>query len=155
MHQVFATQTRQFCTVQLDTSEGAARYVTLESIAVPTTGRSLAQCRSAVSDCTARQRAEEDLRRSEEKFHLLFDQAPLGYQSLDEAGHILEVNQTWLDLMGYPREEVLGRWFGAFLLPGAQDLFQAGFTRLKADGEVSGRRVGDGAPGRHHHRRLF
>ena len=48
------------------------------------------------------------------------------------------MNQTWLDLMGYPREEVLGRWFGAFLLPGAQDLFQEGFTRFKADGEVSG-----------------
>ena len=39
--------------------------------------------------------------------------------------------------MGYPREEVLGRWFGAFLLPGDQDFFQEGFTRLKADGEVS------------------
>ena len=61
----------------------------------------------------------------------------MGYQSLDEAGRILEVNQTWLDLMGYPREEVLGRWFSAFLKPGDQDLFQAGFTRLKADGEVS------------------
>ena len=138
LHQVFATQARQFCTLQLVTSEGAARYVTIESIAVPTRERSLTQCRSAVSDCTARQRAEEDLRRSEEKFHLLFDQAPLGYQSLDEAGRILEVNQTWLDLMGYPREEVLGCWFGAFLRPGAQDLFKAGFTRLKADGEVSG-----------------
>ena len=137
LHQVFTTQTRQFCTVQLVTSEGAARYVTLESVAVPPKGRSLSQCHSAVSDCTARQFAETDLRRSEEKFHLLFDQAPLGYQSLNEAGHILEVNQTWLDLMGYPREEVLGRWFGDFLPPGAQDLFEAGFTRLKADGEVS------------------
>ena len=95
--------------MQLDTSEGAPRYVTLESIAVPTKGGGLAQCRSAVSDCTARQLAEEELRRSKEKFHLLFDQAPLGYQSLDEAGRILEVNQTWLDLMGYPREKVLGR----------------------------------------------
>jgi diguanylate cyclase (GGDEF)-like protein/PAS domain S-box-containing protein len=138
LQKVFATQARQFCTVQLDTSEGAVRYVTLESIAVPTKARSLAQCRSAVSDCTARQLAEEDLRRSEEKFHLLFDQAPLGYQSLDEAGRILEVNQTWLDLMGYPREEVLGRWFGAFLRPGAQHLFQEGFTRFKADGEIGG-----------------
>ena len=92
---------------------------------------------STFSDCTARQLAETDLRHSEEKFHLLFDQAPLGYQSLDEAGHILEVNQTWLDLMGYPREDVLGRWFGEFLPPGTRDLFQAGFTRLKTDGEVS------------------
>ena len=137
LHQVFATRARQFCTLQLVTSEGAPRYVTLESIAVPTEAKRLAQCRSAVSDCTARQRAEEDLRRSEEKFHLLFDQAPLGYQSLDEAGRIIEVNQTWLDLMGYPREEVLGRWFGDFLKPEAQGIFQEGFTRLKADGELS------------------
>ena len=137
LHQVFTTQPRHLAAPRLATSEGAARYVTLESIAVPA-GRSLAQCRSAVSDCTARQLAEEDLRCSEEKFHLLFDQAPLGYQSLDEAGRILEVNQTWLDLMGYSREEVLGRWFGAFLKPGAQDLFQEGFTRFKADGEISG-----------------
>ena len=111
--------------------------MTLESIAVPTKGKSPFQCHSAVSDCTARQLAEENLRRSEEKFHLLFDQAPLGYQSLDEAGRILEVNQTWLDLMGYPREEVLGRWFGAFLRPGDQDLFREGFTRFKNDEEVS------------------
>ena len=137
LQKVFATRARQFCTVQLATSEGAPRHVTLESIAVPTKGKSPFQCRSAVSDCTARQLAEEDLRRSEEKFHLLFDQAPLGYQSLDAAGRILEVNQTWLDLMGYPREEVLGRRFGDFLLPGAQDLFQESFTRLKADGEIS------------------
>ena len=117
LQKVFATRTKQFCTLQLAAPDGAAPHVTLESIAVPTEKGSLAQCRSAVSDCTARQLAEEDLRRSEEKFHLLFDQAPLGYQSLDEAGRILEVNQTWLDLMGYPREEVLGRWFGAFLKP--------------------------------------
>jgi diguanylate cyclase (GGDEF)-like protein/PAS domain S-box-containing protein len=138
LRQVFAAQVRQFCTLQLVTSEGATRYVTLESIAAPTKGRGPAQCRSAVSDCTARQLAEQDLRRSEGKFHLLFDQAPLGYQSLDEAGRIIEVNQTWVDLMGYPREEVLGRWFAAFLRPGDQDLFQEGFTRLKAEGDISG-----------------
>jgi len=138
LHRVFTTQAGQFYTLQLITSEGAPRYVTLESAAVPAKGRGPAQCRSAVSDCTARRLAEEDLRCSEEKFHLLFDQAPLGYQSLDEAGLILEVNQTWLDLMGYPREEVLGRWFGAFLKPGCQDLFRKRFTRFKTDGEVSG-----------------
>ncbi|MCJ7818965.1 MAG: PAS domain S-box protein [Syntrophales bacterium] len=138
LHQVFATQTRQFCTLQLATPEDAARYVALESIAVRIAGNSSLQCRSAVSDCTARQLAEEDLSRSEEKFHLLFDQAPLGYQSMDEAGRIIEVNQTWLDLMGYPREEVLGRWFGDFLKPDHQDSFTKRFTRLKADGEVSG-----------------
>jgi diguanylate cyclase (GGDEF)-like protein/PAS domain S-box-containing protein len=62
----------------------------------------------------------------------------LGYQSLDEEGRILEVNQTWLDLMGYPREEVLGRWFGAFMEPDHQDLFRERFTRFKAEGVATG-----------------
>jgi len=136
--QVFATQARQFCTLRLAAPEGAALHVALESIVVEGPGIGPAQCRSAVSDCTARQRAEGDLRRSEEKFHRLFDQAPLGYQSLDEAGHILEVNQTWLDLLGYSREEVLGRWFGAFLRPGARDLLKECLTCFKAGREVSG-----------------
>ena len=77
------------------------------------------------------------MRHSEEKFFLLFDKAPLGYQSLDEEGRILDVNQTWLDLMGYSRDEVQGRWFKAFLKPAHQDLFTEHFTRLKAAGEVN------------------
>ena len=80
----------------------------------------------------------QDLRRNEERFHLLFDKAPLGYQSMDEEGRILEVNQTWLDLLGYSREEVIGRWFRAFLKPTSQRLFTEHFTRFKAAGEVSG-----------------
>ena len=138
LHQVFATQTKQFCTLQLATQAGAARHVALESIAVRIPGRSPLQCHSAVSDCTTRQLAEADLRRSEEKFHLLFDQAPLGYQSLDESGHILEVNQAWLNVLGYSREEVLGRCFSTFLKPADQDLFTERFARFKAVREISG-----------------
>ena len=47
--------------------------------------------------------------RSEEYFRRLFDEAPLGYQSLDETGRFLSVNQAWLSLLGYEKEEVLGR----------------------------------------------
>ena len=135
--QVFATQARQFCILELATLEGAARHAALESIAVQTEASGSIQCRSAVSDITARQLAEEALRHSEEKFFLLFDKAPLGYQSLDDEGRILEENQTWLDLMGYSRDEVQGRWFKAFLKPAHQDLFTEHFTHLKAAGEVN------------------
>jgi two-component system, cell cycle sensor histidine kinase and response regulator CckA len=38
---------------------------------------------------------------------VLYEKAPLGYQSLDENGHFIVVNQTWLDTLGYSREEVL------------------------------------------------
>ncbi|MGO9578707.1 MAG: PAS domain S-box protein [Desulfobaccales bacterium] len=137
LRQVFATQARQSCTLQLAVPEGAGLHVVMESIAFNPPGSDPLHCLSAVSDCIPIGLAEAAWRCSEEKFHLLFDQAPLGYQSLDEEGRILEVNQTWLDLMGYSREEVQGRWFKAFLKPAYQDSFPGHFTRFKATAEAN------------------
>ncbi|QOX62041.1 PAS domain S-box protein [Anoxybacterium hadale] len=74
------------------------------------------------------------LRQSEERFQTLFDHAPLGYQSLDENGCFLNVNQQWLDTLGYTSEEVLGRWFGDFLMLESRKLFQRQFPVFKARG---------------------
>ena len=56
-------------------------------------------CRIVMSDITDRKRTENAVKESEEKFRLLYEKAPLGYQSLDEHGHFLEVNQAWLDTL--------------------------------------------------------
>ncbi|MDF3001939.1 MAG: diguanylate cyclase and metal dependent phosphohydrolase, partial [Bacillota bacterium] len=74
------------------------------------------------------------LRQSEERFQMLFNHAPLGYQSLDENGCFLNVNQQWLDTMGYSREEVLGRWFGDFLTLESKMQFQRQFPVFRARG---------------------
>ncbi|MDP6546495.1 MAG: PAS domain S-box protein [Phycisphaerae bacterium] len=79
-------------------------------------------------------KAEEALRRSEEKFRLMYEQAPVGYQSLDEDGCILEVNPAWLEALGYSRREVIGRSFGDFLTPEHGDLFPERFARFKEAG---------------------
>jgi PAS domain S-box-containing protein len=89
-----------------------------------------------VLDITARRRAEENLRRSEQKFRLLYDNAPLGYQSLDQDGLIIEVNRTWLDLLGYSREQVIGKWFGDFLAPAYVDHFLKNFPCFKEAGDI-------------------
>ena len=99
-------------------------------------GGKVIQYRIAITDITRRRKAEDDLRRSEEKFRLLFDKAPLGYQSLDEDGIIREVNQAWLDILGYSRQEVIGHWFGDFLPPDYFERFPERFTCLKDTGEV-------------------
>ena len=99
-------------------------------------GGQVIQYRIAITDITRRRKAEDDLRRSEEKFRLLFEKAPLGYQSLDEDGIIREVNQAWLDILGYSRQEVIGRWFGDFLPPDYFELFPERFACLKGTGEV-------------------
>jgi two-component system NtrC family sensor kinase len=87
---------------------------------------------------SAIRRSKEALKESEERFRLLYEQAPMGYQSLDINGNLLEVNNTWLSTLGYTREEVIGRWFGDFLVPGYQDDFRAIFLRFKAAGEIAG-----------------
>lgn len=83
-----------------------------------------------------RLKAEEALRLSEERFRLLYEKLPLGYQSLDAEGRFLDVNQTWLDLLGYAREDVLGRSFGDFLVPEQRNVFREKFRRFKEQGVV-------------------
>ena len=85
-----------------------------------------------------RKQAEKALEESEKRFRLLYERAPLGYQSLDEYGHFLEVNQAWLDTLGYSREEVIGKSFGDFLHPDWVDHFKQNFPRFKAIGEILG-----------------
>jgi PAS domain S-box-containing protein len=76
------------------------------------------------------------LRDSEERFKTLFDKAPVGYQSLDANGHFIEVNETWLNLLGYSREEVIGKWFGDFLAPQYVEPFRMRFPIFKELGKI-------------------
>jgi PAS domain S-box-containing protein len=76
------------------------------------------------------------IRQSERHFRLLFEQAPIAYQSLDANGRFLEVNQAWLDLLGCAKARVTGRSFGEFLAPGRQDDSIPRFDCSKAMGKV-------------------
>ena len=91
-----------------------------------------------ISDITERKRFEEALSESEARFRLLFERAPLGYQSLDENGFFIEINQTWLDTLGYSREEVIGKSFAEFLHPDWKAHFKKNFPHFKAVGEILG-----------------
>jgi PAS domain S-box-containing protein len=91
---------------------------------------------SIETDMLSRNRTKEELRASEERFQLLFNNAPLGYQSLDFDGNFIEVNQQWLSTLGYEREEVIGKWFGDFLTPAFKDGFRLRFPIFKAQGKI-------------------
>ncbi len=79
---------------------------------------------------------QHQVKQSEERFQLLFDKAPLGYQSLDFDGNFVEVNQRWCDLLGYSRDEIIGKWFGDYLSPAHRDAFRQRFPLFKSQGHI-------------------
>ena len=79
-----------------------------------------------------------DLKENERRLQSLFMNAPLPYQSLDEHGNFLEVNQTFMDILGYSKEEIIGKNFRDFLHPDWADHFKTIFSEFKATGEIFG-----------------
>ena len=68
-----------------------------------------------------REKSKKTLREIEKTLRFFYQNAPIAYQSLDEKGHLIEVNKAWLDTLGYDREEVIGKSFGDFLPPDWKD----------------------------------
>jgi PAS domain S-box-containing protein len=91
-----------------------------------------------VRDITPYKQLEAELRQSQERFRDLFENAPLGYQSLDEQGNFMELNDTWCRILGYSKEEVMGRNFSEFIHPDFQKVFRENFPKFKALGFVLG-----------------
>ena len=79
--------------------------------------------------------AQEKLKESERRFRLLFEQAPSAYQSLDNDGRIIIINQAWLDMLGYRYEDVIGQEFQDFLVEA--HFVEEHFPEFKKAGEIS------------------
>jgi PAS domain S-box-containing protein len=62
-----------------------------------------------------RRLAEEQLRASEERYRLLYNRSPIMMHSADADGCLLNVNDQWLNVLGYERHEVLGQNIVDFL----------------------------------------
>ena len=85
-----------------------------------------------------RRAMENALRESESRFRELYEKAPLAYQSLDVEGNILEVNDAWLNLLGFRREEVIGRFIGDFMTDVSVSAMRNEFPRFQQRGKVDG-----------------
>jgi PAS domain S-box-containing protein len=79
---------------------------------------------------------EEALRESEERFRLLFQQAAIGIKRLDLAKErLLEVNDRQCEILGYPRDEILGLSLADFTHADDLPLERRQLARLAA-GEI-------------------
>jgi PAS domain S-box-containing protein len=82
------------------------------------------------------QREAEVLRQSEERFRSLYKRTPLPLHALDRFGLIEHVSDAWLDLMGYAREEVIGRPFINFLTEASARQFLQDWPELLRQGSL-------------------
>jgi len=66
----------------------------------------------------------------------LYNDAPCGYHSLAEDGTILAVNDTELKLLGYTREEFVGRRIGEFMTPESLEFFHSKYPEFARTGRI-------------------
>ncbi|MFW9893467.1 MAG: PAS domain S-box protein [Candidatus Thorarchaeota archaeon] len=85
-------------------------------------------------DITERKNALRALEASEQRFRDLFEKAPLGYQTLDVDGKIINVNQAWLDTMGYTKGDIVGQYLVDFMTSESKELFIEIFPNFKSNG---------------------
>jgi PAS domain S-box-containing protein len=89
-----------------------------------------------VRDITHRKRVEQTLKNSENRFRQMFEHSPVAYQSLDIEGHYLDLNDKMAEMLGYSREELLGRCFGDFWVETVKGQSPAEFNNFKAKQHV-------------------
>ncbi len=86
-------------------------------------------------DISEQKRMEEALIENEKKYVDLYQNAPDGYHSLGPDGTILEVNDTWLRMLGYERTEVVNKMkLQDLLAEEGLRIFHETFADLKQQG---------------------
>ena len=82
-------------------------YVECHAYPIKDSSGAVIRAIETLNDVTARVQLEQKVKESEGKYRDLYDNAPDGYISLDENGAIVEVNRTFLDMLGYSRGEII------------------------------------------------
>ncbi len=68
-----------------------------------------------------RKSAEKQLRQSEERYRHIYNKTPVMLHSIDILGRIIRVSDHWVEVMGYDRNEVIGRHLTSFFTPESRE----------------------------------
>jgi PAS domain S-box-containing protein len=87
-----------------------------------------------VHDVSQRKQAEKDLRASEELYRSLFENAAATVLTMDLEENITAVNRTGEQVLGYPREELVGKNLAEILPPDQQNIARGMTARKLREG---------------------
>jgi two-component system cell cycle sensor histidine kinase/response regulator CckA len=117
--------------------QGEEVYVECNAYPIKDASGSVVRAIETIRDITEKVRLEHRVKESEEKYHDLYEKAPDGYYSIGGDGLIVEVNQTFLDMLGYQRDEVVGKMYLDDLLSNESvNICQIKFPELKRLGSL-------------------
>ena len=88
--------------------DGSTRWMELVISGLRNDQGVLTRIHGVSRDITDRKRAEDELRKSEEKYRLIFEYSPLGLLSFDEKGVIIACNDNFVKIIGSSREKLIG-----------------------------------------------
>ena len=94
--------------LEVTVKNGVKKYFEL-SVALLKKGEEIIGFQGSSRDITERKHAEDELRESEERFKTLFEFAPDAYYLIDMKGHLADINKVALNMLGFQKEEILGR----------------------------------------------
>jgi PAS domain S-box-containing protein len=83
-------------------------------------------------DITKQERASEQVRQSEERFRMLFDQAPVAMHEIDGDGIVRRVNRVECVLFGLEEGEIVGRHASDFAAPDERERSRSAVVRKLA-----------------------
>jgi PAS domain S-box-containing protein len=114
----------------IETAAGTERWLSINAAPLSVTDDGVERVVATVEDVTERREREQDLRRSEQRYRNLTENAPVAINLFDESGETVWGNDAVVDLLGLDsRDDLIGRSIFEFIHPDDHEVAE---TELEA-----------------------
>ncbi|HOG11366.1 MAG: PAS domain S-box protein [Smithellaceae bacterium] len=135
-HRVFTTgQSEKDVQYEVIAKDGARKSIESSITPVKNDAGRIVAFRGILRDRTGLKQAEEALRRSEERYRTILEESDNAYFEVDLAGNYTFVNDALSRLLGYSKEELIGRTFRDQVNKEDTHLLYRAFGKIYTTGE--------------------